>query len=114
MLVAEPGIDNFAGVLALSALAVPTLQASLYASDVSSLSLSTPSLIYSPMSTSSTTSPNDGDCIAQLLLRYMPSNLGYSDICTDASGGKPLAEDFSPWATGDAVFARNKFTLLEP
>lgn len=44
----------------------------------------------------------------------MPSNLGYSDVCTDASGGKPLAEDFSPWATGDAVFARNKFTSLEP
>ena len=113
-LVAEPSIDDFAGVPVLSALAIPALQASLYAGDVLLLSLLTLGLVYLPMSTSSTTSPDNGDCIAQLLLRYMPSNLSYSDVCTNASGGKPLAEDFSPWATGNAVFARNKFTSLEP
>ena len=113
-LVAEPDVDDFAGVSAVSALAAPALQASLFTGDVSSPSLSTPGLAYSPMSTSSTTSSDDGDRTAQLSFRYMPSNLGYSDVCTDASSGKPLTGDFSPWPTGDAVFARNKLAALEP
>lgn len=110
-LVAEPDMDDFARAPALSALAAPALQASLYAGDVSSPPVSTPGLAYSPMST---TSSDDGDRVTQLSFRHIPSSLGYSEVCADASVGKPLARDFSPWTAGNAVFSGNKLVALEP
>lgn len=60
-LVAEPDMDEFDGagqVPPAAAWSAPSIQASLYAGEVASPSLSTPGLAYSPMSTSSS---DDGD-----------------------------------------------------
>ncbi|EKM49143.1 uncharacterized protein PHACADRAFT_33607 [Phanerochaete carnosa HHB-10118-sp] len=115
-LIAEPNMDDFdfAGAPVPSMLVAPTLQVSLYADDVSSPSLSTPGLVYSPMSTSSTTSSDDGDRTAHLGFQHIPSSLGYSEISADVPGGKPFVMDYSLWAVSETIFARNKLPSLEP
>lgn len=114
-LVAEPDMDDFPGATAPapSALAAPALQASLFAGDALSPSLSTPGLAYSPMSTSSTTSSDDGDRAVHLNFRHVPSSLGYREVSADTPGGNPYAMDCLPWAAGDAAYA-NKLPTLEP
>ena len=97
-LIAEPDMDEFD----VAAWTVPSIQASLYAGDFASPSASTPSLVYSPMSTSSTASSDDGNRTVGLGFQHTSTSFGHTDI--DMFTGKLStlpAFDRSPCTFGD-------------
>lgn len=105
-LVAEPDMDEFdaAGqVPAVAAWSAPSIQASLNAGNFASPTASTPGLVYSPMSTSSTALSDDGDRMASFGFQPAHTSVGQPEV--DMLTGKPstyvAAFDRSPYTFGD-------------
>jgi PHO85 cyclin-5 len=112
-LVAEPDMDDFTApghLPPFAAWAAPSVQASLYAGELLSPATSTPGLVYSPMSTSSTVSSDDGDRTVNMPFRHTPSHLS-SSCEIDSVGSKAgIPADHSPWA----MFHGNRLAPIDP
>ena len=116
-LVAEPDMDDFAvsgQYPPLAAWAAPSVQASLHAGELSSPAASTPGLAYSPMSTSSTVSSDDGERTVNMPFRYTPSQFGSSFELELNSGKSTIPTDHSPWAANAPIFSGDKLAPIEP